>query len=63
MPQINRVWVVNAGMFKEKELESLRQSAPGATFDLAPFGERMPDESGRITGGAASIRRSPSESV
>lgn len=51
MPQIKRVWIVNAGMFREKELEKLFQSAPGAKFDLAPFRENMPDEEKQITGG------------
>ncbi|MCI8441026.1 MAG: D-2-hydroxyacid dehydrogenase [Provencibacterium sp.] len=53
MPQIKRVWIVNAGMFQEKELEMLRQSAPGAEFDLAPFTMNMPDEKESITNGIA----------
>lgn len=51
MPNIQRVWVVDAGRFREKERETLRQSAPGADFDFGPYrGEGMPTDFDVIIG-------------
>lgn len=61
MPNIERVWVADAGRFREKERETLRQGAPGAVFDFGPYlGDEMPTDFDVIIGHppAGLLRRS-----